>query len=129
MRKALLLGLVIVATGTLAYLLNVATFSRAPGLGIRTAIIATAITLFGTVPPLLFSQRLSLGIATPLALFAWRFGMLLPAALMLKRLEGPERNCFVIVLLACYFVALVLESGLFIRGIRHNGGKLPQGNR
>lgn len=129
MRNALFLAFTIVAVGLLSHLSYVATFGRSLEVDLRPAAFAIGITLFGTIPPLLFSPRMSLGIATPLVLFGWRFGMLIPTALMLKRLEGAERNCFVVVLLACYFVALVLESWLFIRGVRHNDADLPQPKR
>lgn len=112
--KSILLVTAISAAAGLAY---VATLSRVGSVGATPAWVALAVTLMGCLPPLGFSSLFTNGAACQLAVVAWRLAALLPSLALLGYWEGAERNCFLICLLACYFVALPLESWLLIREI------------
>ncbi len=103
------------AVGTTAIAGLLATFSRYQQWFPQLCLTAAVIALFGCLPPLWFSRWFQQGAAAQLAVVAWRFASLMPALVVLRRLEGPERNCFMYTMLACYFVALSLESWLLIR--------------
>jgi hypothetical protein len=79
-----------------------------------------AITLVGFMPPNSISRLISNGVARQLFYVVWHFALLLPAVILLTVWEGSERKCFVHALLACYFVALPLESGRRMRLVLAN---------
>ena len=110
-RNALLLLFAVVLVASISY---IATISHADSP--RPTIMAGAITLFGVIPPLYLGQALPNAAARQLAVVAWRMAIMLPSVIVATRFEDHERNCFLTALLACYFVALVLESWLLIRG-------------
>ncbi|MEZ6138265.1 MAG: hypothetical protein R3C53_25560 [Pirellulaceae bacterium] len=99
----------------------VATISHAGQISLRPAAMAVAATLFGALPPLAFGSVLSNAAARQLAVVAWRMAIMLPALFIMNKFDGMERICFIRCLLACYFVALLLESGLLIRDARRTG--------
>ncbi|MCA9126385.1 MAG: hypothetical protein KDB22_04840 [Planctomycetales bacterium] len=93
----------------------VATFNHGSAVNSPPALAAMLATLVGCLPPLAFRSRLSNGAVRQLAVVAWRMGALIPAVGLVRFWDGDERNCFLTTLLACYFVALPLESWLLIR--------------
>jgi len=107
----------IIITGGICY---GATFSRFGPLAAMPTLAAVAIILVACLPPLAFSKLLSIGPACQLVIIGWRFGILLPALLLLRYWDGDERKCFLVALMACYFVALPLESWLLIRDLRQS---------
>lgn len=113
-----LLSALITATGLLC---NVATFSHGSSLPSRVVVLASLLTLGACVPPLSFPKLLSYGPATHIAITMWRLGILLPAILILNGLDGTERKYFLVALLACYLVALPVESWLLVHQVNRQG--------
>ncbi len=109
--KSLLLVISILLAGAVV---GLATFSHVG----RAAIVPTGagvvLTLIGIIPGLWLSRLITHGPTKQLVLVGMRLSILLPAWLLQARWEGAERNCFIASLLACYFVALPLESLLSI---------------
>lgn len=116
-RNSLLIVAAVAIAATISYL---ATISHGISSRPQTALIAALVTLLGTLPPLHFGRLLSNSAANQLAVVAWRMGIMLPAVAMALRFENEERKCFLIALLACYFVSLLLESWLLIRDVRRS---------
>ncbi len=117
----LLNSLLIVAAVTIVALLSyLATISHGITASPQPAIIAALVTLMGSLPPLHFGRLLRNGAANQLAVVAWRMGIMLPAVALAMRYDNGQRKCYLIALLACYFVSLLLESWLLIRDVRRN---------
>lgn len=113
--QAIALSVAIAAAGVVG---AVATFSHAPEIWGRSAVAAIALTTMASVPPLFLCRKFSNGSTSALFVTLWRCGGLLPAVALLATLEGDERKCFAVALLACYFIALPLESLLLIRQVQ-----------
>ncbi len=114
-RNALIISVLVTAAAWISYLATISHgFSPHP----KPAVVAALVTLMGTLPPLFFGRLLSNGAANQLAVVAWRIGIMLPAIAIAARYAGEERKCYLIALLACYFVSLPLESWLLIRDVR-----------
>ncbi|MCR9295951.1 MAG: hypothetical protein NXI32_24820 [bacterium] len=107
-----LLAIATAATGAAIY---IATFRHSDPSVLTIALFAIGLAWLAMLPPLWVSSLISQNAIRPLAVFAWRFAILLPALGAVTRMQGDERNCFLSVLLACYFVGLPLESWLLIR--------------
>ena len=122
LKTALILGSAITLAGVLSYL---ATISHGYVSTALPAFLAVAATMMGSLPPLLFGRLLANGAGSQLAVVAWRLAVMLPALAIAPRLPGDERNCYLISLLACYFVALPLESWLLIRDVRRKQESQP----
>lgn len=116
-RNAIALSVLICFVG---YCVHIATLRRAGGFLESPSLIAIGLTLAGYLPPLWISTWNHLGAARQIAVVLWRFGLLLPALLLAKQWEGVERNCFLYTMLACYFVALPLESWLLVRDVKRS---------
>ncbi|MFN3190522.1 MAG: hypothetical protein ACE361_08365 [Aureliella sp.] len=114
---AILTGCILIA-GIVTHFACVATLSRDATENAQPAFYAVILSLFGSLPAFWLARMISLEIARPLVVTGWRFGMLLPAILLHRELEPVQRNYFIIALLACYFVALLLESWLLVRDTR-----------
>lgn len=118
--QILLLSIAVSVTGLLC---NVATFSHGSSFPSRVVVLATLLTLGGCLPPLWLPTLLSHAPASQIGVTLWRLGILLPAILVANGLEGVERKYFVVALLACYLVALPVESWLLIHQVkRHRSG-------
>ncbi|HBE71017.1 MAG TPA: hypothetical protein DDW52_22960 [Planctomycetaceae bacterium] len=115
MLQALLLSAAIATTGIAT---AVATFSHAPEIWLSGVLAAIGLTTMASVPPLFLCRRFSNGSTSALFVTLWRCGGLLPAIALLVTLDGDERKCFAVALLACYFIALPLESLLLIRQVQ-----------
>ncbi|MEZ6078346.1 MAG: hypothetical protein R3C56_22535 [Pirellulaceae bacterium] len=102
----MVITLLIVAAAWISYR---ATISHDANSNPKPAVVAALVTLFATLPPLYF-QRLLSNAANQLAVVAWRMAIMLPALAIAARYSGDERKCYLIALLACYFVSLPLES-------------------
>ncbi len=116
--QAFLLFLLISLTGLLC---NIATFSHGSSFPSRVVVLATMFTLGGCIPPLSFPTLLSHSPASHIAVTLWRLGLLLPAVITLGNLDGAERKYFLVALLACYLVALPVESWLLIHQVNRQG--------
>lgn len=81
--------------------------------------MATVIVAVAMVPPLWIDFWMGRVVAAPVVTVMWRLGILLPAALWSTHQLEPARNCVQVTLLACYLMALPLESWLLIRQSRH----------
>jgi hypothetical protein len=81
-------------------------------------VVAAVVAIAALVPPLWFEFCLGRSVAAPTAVVAWRLGVLLPAVLFSASQAEPTRKCFQYTLLACYFIALPLESWLLSRYTR-----------
>lgn len=118
--RTILLAGAIAISGAIAHL---ATFGHVQGLANSPAFAAIVLTWYGCLPPLWFSSWIRNDSARPLVVVLWRFSILIPALWMAKSWEGLERNCFLHALLACYLVALPLESWLLIRDVQRSDSK------
>lgn len=116
-KNALVITLLIVAVAWVSYR---ATIRHGVDPNPKPAAVAALVTLFATLPPLYFTRLLSNGAANQLAVVAWRIAIMLPALAIAGRFAGDERKCYLIALLACYFVSLPLESWILIRDVRRN---------
>lgn len=116
--QILLLASAVLGTGLIC---NVATFSHGSGFPSRVVILATLLTLGGSLPPLLIPTLLSHAPASQIGVTLWRLGILLPATVAASGLDGVERKYFLVALLACYLVALPVESWLLIHQVRRQG--------
>lgn len=116
-KNALVVALLIVLAAWISYR---ATISHGFVARSQPAVIAALVTLFATLPPLYFARLLPNGAANQLAIIAWRIAIMLPALAIAARYTADERKCYLIALLACYFVSLPLESWLLIRDVRRN---------
>ncbi|MGN6547732.1 MAG: hypothetical protein ACTHK7_21970 [Aureliella sp.] len=86
----------------------------------RTSVaVATLMVEMAMVPPLWIEFWIGRVVAAPVVTVMWRLGILLPAALWSTHQLEPARNCVQVTLLACYLMALPLESWLLIRQPRH----------
>ena len=113
--RTLFLFQLAIAVSLAAASVGLATFYREGEVAWQPILQASFIVLLGCVPPLWFSALIKQGPAQVLLVVGWRFGSLLPAILIFRKLEGLERNCFMYAMMACYFVGLSLESWHFIR--------------
>ena len=106
-----ILSLAIIIAGVLA---SAATISHGASISLRPAILAIGVTLFGILPPLQLSRLIANPAGKQLSVVAWRLAIMLPALAIGSHFVAEERKCYLNTLLACYFVALPLESGLLI---------------
>lgn len=116
-KNALIITVLIAAAATISYR---ATISHGVDSNSKPVVVAAVVTLFATLPPLYFTRLLSNTAANQLAIVAWRIAIMFPAVAIATRYTADERKCYLIALLACYFVSLPLESWLLIRDVRRN---------
>lgn len=119
LRNSLLLLAAICTAGFIYYL---ATFSHGPANSSSLVVGAVCVSAMGCAPPLWLSLWISQGPPLQLAVIVLRLGVLMPAVGLSSGMEVAERNYFLAALLACYFVALPLESWLLIRDVRRTLG-------
>lgn len=115
MNRTLILIQLVTAVSLSATSVGLATFYREGDVAWQQILQAGSIALLGCVPPLWFPALIKQGPAQILLVAGWRFGSLLPAIVIFRKLNGLERNCFMYAMMACYFVGLSLESWHFIR--------------
>lgn len=116
-KKTLLIALPVLLAAWLSYR---ATISHGIAAGPKPVWVAALATLFATIPPLYFTRLLANGATNQFAGIAWRIAIMFPALFIATRYVAEERKCYLIALLACYFVALPLESWILIRDVRRN---------
>lgn len=115
--KTWLITLAVLLTAWISYR---ATISHGVAVGPKPAWVAALVTLMATIPPLYFTRLLANGAINHFAGIAWRIAIMFPALIIATRYVAEERKCYLIALLACYFVALPLESWLLIRDVQRN---------
>lgn len=101
-----------------AYASTLATISHGTSASSRPAYLAALIVLLAVIPPLHFGRLNINAAAKQLLVVAWRLAILLPSAALAAKMDGEARKCFLVALLACYFISLPLESWLLIRDVR-----------
>ena len=124
-KNALLIALLITLAAALSYR---ATISHGISAGPKPTVVAALVALMATIPPLYFTRLLSNGATNQLAVVAWRMAIMLPALAIAVRYTADERKCYLISLLACYFISLPLESWLLIRDVRRYQDTHTRGN-
>lgn len=115
--KALFIALPVLLAAWISYH---ATIRHGIAVGPKPAWVAALVTLFATIPPLFFTRLLANGATNQFAVMAWRMGIMFPALTIATRFVAEERKYYLIALMACYFVALPLESWVLIRDVRRN---------
>lgn len=118
LRSLVMLTVAITLVGVICL---VATFSHAASNPLWPVVMATAATCSGVVPPLWIAARIKDGPSKQLAIIGSRLLIMLPTIMLSGLWHGAERKCFLTTLLACYFIALPLESWLLIREVRRSG--------
>jgi hypothetical protein len=98
-----------------AGLVAIATFSHASFAGLWPVLGAALVTIFASVTPLVLKTAIRNGAAFQLSVVTWRLMVMLPALAWGMAQTGATRNSFLTALMACYFVALPLESWLLVR--------------
>lgn len=116
-RDLLLLAAAIMAAGAMAFWLQ---DSEASGLRVVAAVLWT---MAACLPPFWFPFFGLKDASFQLGVTAWRLGTSLLAVAFSRVLLEGERNYYLTALMACYFVALPLESWLLIRNARRKTGK------
>lgn len=114
-KNSLLITLLIALAAWISY---GATINRGVNSEFKPAAVAALVTMLATLPPLYFTRLLPNGAANQLAIVAWRIAIMLPALAIAVRYTEDERKCYLIALLACYFISLPLESWILIRDVR-----------
>ncbi len=115
LQKQVVLCAAIAVTGGLVQL---ATISHNWSQSRIMAVVAMAWVAMATVVPTSFKSAINNGAAFQLLVVGWRLGAMLPALYFASFLVGDARNCFLVTLMPCYFVALPLESWLLAREAR-----------
>lgn len=114
-KSAVLVTLVVLC----AVVTHVATFSHATARTINLTTLAAAYALAGTLPTLWFSRWIAKGAVRQLAVVLWRVTCLLPALITMQMIDQLAKSDFITPLLACYFVALTVESAMLIHEARN----------
>lgn len=89
---------------------GVATFNHVGPVAILPSTTAAVLVILGFIPATWIARYGSLGPGRHLLATGLHLGILLPAIVFLDHWQADQRKCFVLALLACYFVALSLES-------------------
>jgi len=112
LRLSLMLVSIIGATAATVYL---ATFSHAPTRAHPFYVLAAMWTVTATVAPIWLESLIFNGATFQLAVVTWRLMTMLGGFVIAGALPSEVRNYFLSTLMACYFVALPLESWLLAR--------------
>jgi len=112
LRLSLILVSIIGATAVAVYL---ATFRHAPARARPFYALAAMWTATATVAPIWLESLIFNGATFQLAVVTWRLMTMLGAFVIAGALPSEVRNYFLSTLMACYFVALPLESWLLAR--------------
>ncbi len=103
------------AVTCVAVAVYVATFGHAPPSAARLCAGAGAWTASAAIAPIWLESLIINGATFQLAVITWRLVTMLGALLIAQTFPTDARNCFVTTLMACYFIALPLESWLLAR--------------
>jgi hypothetical protein len=103
------------AVGCVAVVVYVATFGHAPPTAARLCAAAGVWTAVATIAPIWLESLIINGGTFQLAVLSWRSITMLGGLLIAQTFPVQARNCFLTTLMACYFIALPLESWLLAR--------------
>ena len=112
MKISLLLATAIAVAAVAVY---VATFSHAPAEARPLYALAGAWTAVAAIAPIWLEGLIFNGGTFQLAVVTWRLITMLGAFVIAGIIPSETRNYFLSTLMACYFVALPLESWLLAR--------------
>ncbi len=114
--SSLSLSLILVATiAAVMVAVYLATFSHAPARARPYYVLAGMWTVAATIAPIWLESLIINGATFQLAVVAWRLMTMLGGLLVATTLPSEVKNYFLSTLMACYFVALPLESCLLAR--------------
>jgi len=103
------------AIGCVAGVVYVATFGHAPASAAKFCALAAAWTATAAIAPIWLESLIFNGGTFQLAVITWRLLTMLGAFIVVQTFPTDARNCFLTILMACYFIALPLESWLLAR--------------
>lgn len=112
MRISLILASAISCVAIVVY---VATFDHAPRSAAYFCALAAAWTVAAAIAPLWLESLIINGATFQLAVITWRLMTMLGAFVVVQTFPGDAKKCFLTTLMACYFIALPLESLLLAR--------------
>ena len=98
-----------------AVVIYVATFGHAPRSVAIYCALAAVWTTAAAIAPLWLESLIFNGATFQLAVITWRLMTMLGAFVIVQTFPVDSRNCFLTTLMACYFIALPLESWLLAR--------------
>jgi len=101
--------------GCVAGVVYVATFGHAPASAAKFCAMAAAWTATAAIAPIWLESLIFNGGTFQLAVITWRLMTMLGAFIIVPTFPADARNCFLTTLMACYFIALPLESWLLAR--------------
>ena len=99
---------------------HIATLCRVGSVHWFPGVFAGCLNFIAFVIPSWIATSFRNGSARQLTISAFRIATLLPSIGFASWWAGAERNYFLTALLACYFVALPVESWLLIREVRRD---------
>ncbi len=103
------------AIGCVAGVVYVATFGHGPTSAAKLGALAAAWTAIAAVVPIWLERFIFNGGTFQLAVITWRLMTMLGAFVIVPTFPAEARNYFLTSLMACYFIALPLESWLLAR--------------
>lgn len=112
LRMSLILASTLACISGLVY---VATFGHAPESAARMCAAGGAWTAVATIAPIWLESRIINGATFQLAVITWRLLTMLGAFIIVQTFPPDSRKYFLTTLMACYFIALPLESWLLAR--------------
>ncbi len=104
-----------VAIGVTAVIVYLATFSHAPAIARPYFMLAAMWTATASIAPIWLESLIFNGGTFQLAVITWRLMTMLGAFVIATVFPSELRKYFLTTLMACYFVALPLESWLLAR--------------
>lgn len=107
--------LILIAISCAALAVYVATFSHAPPTAGSYFVLAAVWTATAAIAPIWLESLINNGGTFQLAVVTWRLMTMLGAFVIAGTFPSEVRNYFLSTLMACYFVALPLESWLLAR--------------
>ena len=103
------------AISCVAAVVYVATFGHAPPAAAMYCALAAVWTATAAIAPIWLESLIFNGATFQLAVITWRLMTMLGAFVIVQTFPAESRNCFLTTLMACYFIALPLESWLLAR--------------
>ena len=103
------------AISCVAAVVYVATFGHAPPRAANYCALAAAWTATAAIVPIWLESLIFNGATFQLAVISWRLMTMLGALVVVQVFPAEVKKCFLTTLMACYFIALPLESLLLAR--------------
>lgn len=112
LRMSLILAVTLASVSCFVY---VATFGHASESAGRMCAVGGAWTAVATIAPIWLESWIINGATFQLAVITWRLLTMLGAFIIVQTFPPDSRKYFLTTLMACYFIALPLESWLLAR--------------